>query len=113
MLSRRYRKEAVLATAVFMQDGAIATPAKTVIHASFPDERAIPRTFPDARPTRLPDLNTYEFWLWDFLQGLVYQGRVTNGAELKAGIVGHFSLIPIDKLRAVYKEIKTFHCAIC
>lgn len=101
------RQRGCLATTVFMQDGATAHTArraKTVIQAHFPDERVISRTFPIAWPARSPDLNPCDFWLWGFLKDRVYQGSVTNEAELKASIVRHVSLIHPDMLRAVVEH---------
>ena len=80
-----------------MQDEATAHTTRclrNVIQANFSDERVITRTFPIAWPGRSPDFNPCDFWPWGYLKDCVYQGHVTNLADLKSSIVCHVSLIP-------------------
>ncbi|KAJ4437726.1 hypothetical protein ANN_17871 [Periplaneta americana] len=42
--------------------------------------------FPDEWPSRSPDLNPCDFWLWGYLKDRVYQGNIRSLADLKASI---------------------------
>ncbi|GFV19738.1 hypothetical protein TNCV_479641 [Trichonephila clavipes] len=55
-----------LQTTKFMQDGAtphIGLRVKELLSANFGDHRVIYRYFPDAWPSRSPDVNLCDFWL--------------------------------------------------
>ena len=54
-------------TTVFMQNGApplIGRHVQRLLSETFTDERIISRRFPSPWPTRSPDLNPCDFWLW-------------------------------------------------
>ena len=54
-----------------MQDGAsphIARQMTALLRAHFGDERVISRGFRIALFSRSPDLNIWDFWLWDFFK---------------------------------------------
>ncbi|GBN03483.1 hypothetical protein AVEN_146126-1 [Araneus ventricosus] len=66
---------------IFMQNGApphIATPVKQLLNMHFGIDRIIIRHFPTAWSPRSPDLNPCDFWLWDYLKGVVNGGPIAN-----------------------------------
>ncbi|GFU59386.1 transposable element tc3 transposase [Trichonephila clavipes] len=68
-----------LQTTIFMQDGAtphIARQVKALLSVNLGDNHVTSRHFPDARPSRSPDLNPCDFWLWRFLKCRVYSGGI-------------------------------------
>ncbi|GBM41710.1 hypothetical protein AVEN_173115-1 [Araneus ventricosus] len=85
-----------------MQDGAalhIATAVKQLLNLHFGNNRIISRHFATAWPPRSPDLNLCDFWLWAYLQDVVYGGQIANLAELKHLITQHIHNITIGTLR--------------
>ena len=67
-----------------------------MIQANFFNECVILHAFLIAWQARSPQLNPHHFCLWDFLKDHVFQGCVTNEADLKASIVCCVFLIPTD-----------------
>ncbi|GFX17299.1 uncharacterized protein TNCV_3553061 [Trichonephila clavipes] len=73
-----------------MQNGAtppIVRQVKALLSANFGDNRVISRHFPDAWPSRSPELNPCDFWLWGFLKDRVYSGGIRTLPDLKASII--------------------------
>ena len=90
-------------TTIFMQDGAtphVARHVKDLLRETFTNDRIISRQFPDDWPSRSPDLNPCDFWLWGYLKDRVYQGHVRSLPDLKASIQRHVAQISPDMLRA-------------
>lgn len=93
---------------MFKQNGETTQTAKcvkNVIQANFSDERVILRISLFTCPTKSPDLNPCDFQLWGLLKYRVYEGRVTNKADLKGGIVRLTSLVPTDMLHAAIDSV--------
>ena len=58
-------------TFIFMRDGAtphVARQVKDLLRETFSNDRINSRQFPDVWPSRSPDLNPCEFWLWEYLK---------------------------------------------
>lgn len=83
------RQRGCLTSTMVNQYGAITYTVrcvKNVIQANFFDEYVISRTFSISWPARSSDLNPYDFWLRYFLKDQVYHRRITNLANLEAGL---------------------------
>ena len=64
-----------------MQDGApphTGLKVRRALRQHFSNCRMISCAFPKPWPQRSPDLNNGDFWLWEFLKGVVYQGHVSD-----------------------------------
>ncbi|GBO00911.1 hypothetical protein AVEN_86610-1 [Araneus ventricosus] len=88
-------------------DGApphIATPVKQLLNLHFENDRIISRHFPTAWPPRSPDLNPCDFWLWGYLEDVVYGGPIANLAELKNRIKQDIHNITTETLRSVVEH---------
>ncbi|GFW72373.1 uncharacterized protein TNCV_704101 [Trichonephila clavipes] len=75
-----------------MQDGAtphIGRQVKGLLSANYGNNRVISRHFQDAWPSRSPDLNSCNFWLWGFLKDCVYSGGTKTLPDLKGSIIHH------------------------
>ncbi|KAJ4451915.1 hypothetical protein ANN_03393 [Periplaneta americana] len=73
-------------TIIFTQDGAtphVARQVKDLLRETFSNDHIISRQFPDAWPSRSPDLNPCDFWLWGYLKD---QGHIWSLPDLKASI---------------------------
>ncbi|GBL95165.1 hypothetical protein AVEN_110553-1 [Araneus ventricosus] len=83
---------------IFMQDGAplhITTPLKQLLNLHFGNDRIIRHHFQIAWPPRSPDLNPYDFWLWGYLNDVVYEGPIANLAELETSLLSTFTISPL------------------
>lgn len=92
---------------IFMQDGApphIANPVKQLLKRHFGNARIISRRFPTAWPSRSPDLNPCDFWLWGYLKAVVFSAPIANLAELKARIAQHILNVTPETLRSVVEH---------
>ena len=72
-----------------MQDGApprIANQLKQLLMRHFGNARIISPHFPTAWQSRSPGINTYGFWLWDYLKDVVFSTPTEHLSELKASI---------------------------
>ncbi|GBL94545.1 hypothetical protein AVEN_235631-1 [Araneus ventricosus] len=88
---------------IFMQDGAppqIANPVKQ----HFGNARIISRHFPTAWPSRSPDLNPCDFWLWGYLKDVVFSTQIAHLAEVKARIAQHILNVTPETLRSVVEH---------
>ena len=65
----------------------------------------ISSAFPTASPGRSPDLNTCDFWLWEFLKSVVYQEHVSDFATLKDRITLHVRQINSVMLVATVENV--------
>ncbi|GFW92863.1 uncharacterized protein TNCV_1736561 [Trichonephila clavipes] len=91
-------------TTIFMLHGAnppIGCQVKALLSANFGDNRGISRYFPDAWPSRSPDLNPCDFWLWEHH---VCRGGIRTSSDLKASIMRHVAEIPRELLRATIEN---------
>jgi hypothetical protein len=91
----------------FMQDGApphIGLCVQQFLRQHFTNDRVICYAFPTAWPSRSPDLNPCDFWLWGYLKNLVYRGRLVTLADLKDSITLHVRSISTDQLRSVVEQ---------
>lgn len=69
-----------------MQDGApphFASVVRKFLLDSFTEERVISRGCKIKWPSRSPDINPADFWLWGYLKSQVYKGSPRNVEELK------------------------------
>ncbi|GBM02965.1 hypothetical protein AVEN_222293-1 [Araneus ventricosus] len=82
----------------------IATPVKQLLNLHFENDRIISRHFPTAWPPRSPKLNPCDFWLWGYLNGVVYGDPIANLAELKNRITQHIHDITTETLRSVVER---------
>ncbi|GBN75379.1 hypothetical protein AVEN_8064-1 [Araneus ventricosus] len=92
---------------IFMQDGApphIANPVKQLLKRHFGNARIISRQFPTAWPSRSPDLNPCDFWLWGYLKDFVFSTPIAHLAELKARIAEHILNVTPETLRSVVEH---------
>ncbi|GBM88945.1 hypothetical protein AVEN_146637-1 [Araneus ventricosus] len=90
-----------------MQDGTpphIATPPQQLLNLHFGNVRIISRHFSTAWPPRSSDLNPCDFWLWGYLQDVVYGDPIANLAELKNRIAQHIHCITTETLRSVVEH---------
>ncbi|GFW54124.1 transposable element tc3 transposase [Trichonephila clavipes] len=81
-----------LSRIIFMQDGApphITRCVKDVLKHHFTEERVISRHFRHLWPTRSPDINPCDFWLWGHLKQLVSCDQPKTLPDLKDGISRH------------------------
>ncbi|GBL59710.1 hypothetical protein AVEN_155745-1, partial [Araneus ventricosus] len=88
-------------------DGApphIANPVKQLLKQHFGNARIISRHFPTAWPSRSPDLNPRDFWLWDCLKDIVFSTPIAHLAELKARIAQHILKVTPETLRSVVEH---------
>ncbi|GBM74582.1 hypothetical protein AVEN_151034-1 [Araneus ventricosus] len=73
----------------------IATPAKQLLNLYFRNDRIISRHFPTAWPPRSSELNPCDFWLWGYLNDIVYGVPIANLSEMKNRITQHIhDIIP-------------------
>jgi len=75
----------VLQDTIFQQDGApphIARPVKTFLQQQF-GEKIISRSFANNWPSRSPDLNPLDYWLWGYLKHRVFLRQPHTLAELR------------------------------
>ncbi|KAJ4447824.1 hypothetical protein ANN_09832 [Periplaneta americana] len=89
-------------TIIFMQDGAtphVARQVKDLLLETFSSDRIISRQFPHAWPSRSPDLNPCDLWLWEYLKDRIYQGHIRSLPDLNASIQPHVARISPDMLR--------------
>lgn len=96
-----------LDTITFMQDGApphIGLPVQQFLRQHFTNDRIISRAFPTTWPSRSPDLNPCDFWLWGHLKNLVYRERLVTLADLKESISLHVRSISDDQLRSAVEQ---------
>ncbi|GBM09960.1 hypothetical protein AVEN_18367-1 [Araneus ventricosus] len=66
--------------------------------------RIISRHFLTTWPSRSPDLNPCDFWLWGYLKDVVYGGPIASLAELKNRITQHIQNITTETLRSVVEH---------
>ncbi|GFT11833.1 uncharacterized protein TNCV_1923581 [Trichonephila clavipes] len=67
----RFLERQCLQTTLFMQDRAtshIGRQIKALLSTNLGDNRVISRHFPNAGPSRSPESNPCDFWLWGFLK---------------------------------------------
>lgn len=82
----------VINTTVFMQEGApphIAIPAKQLLRETYGEDRFISRNFKHSWPSRYPDLNRYDFWLWGYLKDCVYKEKYSSVVDPKTSVIRH------------------------
>ena len=92
---------------IFMQDGArphIAHPVKQLLRHYFGNARIISRHFPTTWPSRSPDLNPCDFWLWGYLKDVVFRDPIANLEELKACISQHILNVTLETLQSVVEH---------
>ena len=92
---------------IFMQDGApphIAHPVKQLLRRHFGNARIIRSHFPTTWPSRSPDFNPCDFWLWGYLKDVVFRAPIANLVELKARISQHILTITPETLRSVVEH---------
>jgi hypothetical protein len=90
----------------WQQDGATAHTARAsveVLRQMFPN-RVISRTGDIPWPAKSPDLSACNFFLWGYLKGKVYTGRLNYVTVLKQRIYEEIQYIPDDMLRKVTAE---------
>ncbi|GBN56822.1 hypothetical protein AVEN_33068-1 [Araneus ventricosus] len=88
-------------------DGApphIANPVKQLLKRPFGNARIISRHFPTAWPSRSPDLNPLDFWMWGYLKAVVFSNPIAHLAELKARIAQHILNVIPETLRSVVEH---------
>ncbi|GBM66465.1 hypothetical protein AVEN_146293-1 [Araneus ventricosus] len=91
---------------IFMQDGApphIGNPVKQLLKRHFGNARIISGHFPTVWPSRSPDLNPCDFWLWGYLKD-VFSTPIAHLAELKARIEQHILNVTPETLRSVVEH---------
>ncbi|GBO27433.1 hypothetical protein AVEN_220912-1 [Araneus ventricosus] len=89
---------------IFMKDGApphIAALVKQLLNLHFGNDRIVSRHFTTPLPPRSPDLKPCDFWLWGYLNYVVYGNPIANLAELKNRITQHIHNITTETLRSV------------
>ncbi|GFV96931.1 uncharacterized protein TNCV_4351441 [Trichonephila clavipes] len=89
-----------------MQDGTtlhFGHQVKALLSAKFGDNRVISQHFPDAWPSRSPDLNPCDFRLWGFLKDRIYSGGIRTFIDLTASIICHVVEIPPELLCATMR----------
>ncbi|GBN59853.1 hypothetical protein AVEN_111687-1 [Araneus ventricosus] len=57
-----------------------------------------------AWPSRSPDLNPCDFWLWGYLKDVVFSTPIAHLAELKARIAQHILNMTPETLRSVVEH---------
>ncbi|GBM19504.1 hypothetical protein AVEN_107979-1 [Araneus ventricosus] len=57
-----------------------------------------------AWPSRSPDLNPCDFWLWGYLKDVVFSTPIAHLAELKARIAQHILNVTPETLRSVVEH---------
>ncbi|GBN77041.1 hypothetical protein AVEN_208727-1, partial [Araneus ventricosus] len=55
-------------------------------------------------PSRSPDLNPCDFWLWGYLKDVVFSTPIAHLAELKARIAQHILNVSPETLRSVVEH---------
>ncbi|GBO00449.1 hypothetical protein AVEN_185088-1 [Araneus ventricosus] len=55
-------------------------------------------------PSRSPDLNPYDSWLWGYLKDVVFSTPIAHLAELKARITQHILNVTPETLRSVVEH---------
>lgn len=82
----------------FLQDSAaphVANGVKQLLKRHFKNARISNRLFPTTRLARSPDLNPFDFRLWDYLMYVLISTLIPNVSELKIYIAQHIlKLIP-------------------
>ena len=95
-----------------MQDGAsphIANAVKKLLKRHLENARIISRPFPTAWPSRSPYLNPGDFWLWGYLEDVVFSTPTAYLAELKARIARYILNLTPETLRSVVEhEVSRF-----
>lgn len=87
--TRSFQQRACRDRIIFMQDVVPSHIAKTVMQilkGHFGKDRLTIRHCPKATPPRSPDLNPGHFWIWRYLENVVYICLIANLAELKVWI---------------------------
>ncbi|GBM38269.1 hypothetical protein AVEN_17717-1 [Araneus ventricosus] len=100
-------KRACVGCTVFMQGSApphIANPVKRLLSMHFENDRIIKRHFPRNWPSRSPDLNPCDFWLWCYLKHVGFSGPIANLAELNTRVAQHIHNNSTDTLRSVVEH---------
>ncbi|GFS67813.1 transposable element Tcb1 transposase [Trichonephila clavipes] len=67
---------------------------KALLSANFGDNH----DYPDAWPSRSPNFNPWDFWLWRFLKDRVCRGGIWTLPDLKASIIHHVAEVPRELL---------------
>ncbi|GBN06494.1 hypothetical protein AVEN_140576-1 [Araneus ventricosus] len=91
----------------FMQDGApphIAQQVQELFRSHFGDDRVISSSFPTVWPSRSPDLDPCDFWLWRFLKDHAYGRNTWTLPELKASLTRYVSPIDRETLRTTIEH---------
>ncbi|GFW41161.1 uncharacterized protein TNCV_842011 [Trichonephila clavipes] len=103
----------VVATVLWLKESPVPSFLLQVVdqlHASWRfrgrqfDFCVMPRHFPDAWPSRSPELNPCDFWLGRFLKDSIYSGGIKTLPDLKASIIRHVAEIPRELLRAIIEN---------
>lgn len=103
---------------IFMQDGApphIYTPVKELLTKTFSAQRVISRNFPQPWPSRSPDINPCDFYLWSHMKQIVYCGTYPKTlSELKTRIVAAADEIANSNCieTAVMNLVDRLHCLV-
>ncbi|GFU27371.1 uncharacterized protein TNCV_3906131 [Trichonephila clavipes] len=80
-----------------MQDGTplhIARCVKQVLRCHFGDDKIISPHFPTALSPRFPELNPCEYWLWGYLNAMVYHDPIMSLSDFQESIERHVCNIP-------------------
>ncbi|GBO13849.1 hypothetical protein AVEN_250334-1 [Araneus ventricosus] len=75
-----------------------------LLNLRFGNDRIISRHFPTAWPPLSPDLSPCDFWLWDYLKDVVYEGLIGNLADLKNSITQHIHNFTTETLQSVVEH---------
>lgn len=100
----------VLPVVTFMQDGApphFARDAKRFLLATFTEDRVISRGCKFQWPSRSPDLNPADFWLWGYLKSRVYRNSPNTLVELKTALRRTVTAIDSDMLHSAVMGVVT------
>ncbi|GBM00544.1 hypothetical protein AVEN_77354-1 [Araneus ventricosus] len=82
----------------------MANPVKQLLKRHLGNARIISRHFPTAWPSRSPDLNTCDFWLWGYLKDVVFSTPIAHLAELKARVAQHILNVTSETQRSVVEH---------
>ncbi|GBN04206.1 hypothetical protein AVEN_116349-1 [Araneus ventricosus] len=82
-----FQQRGILDTLIFIKDRAlIGKCVKQLLKQHFTDDWVRCRHFPISWPSRSPDFNPGDFWLWDYRKTTVYCDKINNLVELKNAI---------------------------
>ncbi|GBO41116.1 hypothetical protein AVEN_203840-1 [Araneus ventricosus] len=101
------QQQQCLDSITFMQNGApphIGLCVQQFFRQQFTNDRVISHAFPSTWPSRSPDLNPCDFWLWGYLKNLVYRGHLVTLADLKESIALHAKSISVDQIQSAVEQ---------